>query len=176
MEPIDLGFIFFRQSSYPVISRLSRTALIHLRQTSQTANHSTNIHFYFSRSAEYRPAKTANTWEKRTRSLGLTLPQQFRRFRSNTKRASYSLLSRNIPPCIYLCTCIFLRWMKKTYSTPVDPGDFVSTVGLTGINSAGMNIEAIPNKVVLCILVFCMATFCVYYCLASSLHRFNKTT
>ncbi len=116
MEPIDLGFIFFRQSSYPVISRLSRTALIHLRQTSQTANHSTNIHFYFSRSAEYRPAKTANTWEKRTRSLGLTLPQQFRRFRSNTKRASYSLLSRNIPPCIYLCTCIFLRWMKKTYS------------------------------------------------------------
>ena len=25
---------------------------------------------------------------------------------------------------------------------PVDPGDFVSTVGRTGINSAGMNIEA----------------------------------
>ena len=68
------------------------------------------------------------------------------------------------------------RVTPSPFSTPVDPGDFVSTVGLTGINSAGMNIEAIPNKVVLCILVFRMATFCLYYCLASSLHRFNKTT
>ena len=63
--------------------------------------------------------------------------------------------------------------------TPVDPGDFVSTVDSTGINSANTNIEAILIKVAIYYsgkLIFCMATFCFYYCLASRLHRIHKAT
>ena len=65
------------------------------------------------------------------------------------------------------------------YSTPVDPGDFVSTVDSTGINFANTNIEAILIKVAIYYsakLIFCMATFCFYYCLASRLHRIHKAT
>ena len=64
-------------------------------------------------------------------------------------------------------------------NTPVDPGDFVSTVDSTGINSANTNIEAILIKVAIYYsgkLIFCMATFCFYYCLASRLHRIHKAT
>ena len=67
----------------------------------------------------------------------------------------------------------------KYKTTPVDPGDFVSTVDSTGINSANTNIEAILIKVAIYYsgkLIFCMATFCFYYCLASRLHRIHKAT